>query len=123
MVDNHIVVDSSYQNPGQWAALWAQVGRHSLNVTCASRSASAFDSDISPSRPGVVQLVDCRHACMAATVVRCVTCSPRAQLLKDMIADPAVKNRVMIDVMNEPGERCAHACLPAAASRSLSAGI
>ncbi len=47
----------------------------------------------------------------------------RAQLLKDMIADPAVKNRVMIDVMNEPGERCVHACLPAAPSCSLSAGI
>ena len=34
----------------------------------------------------------------------------RAQLLKDMVADPAVKNRVMIDVMNEPGERLACAC-------------
>ncbi|KAK9822485.1 hypothetical protein WJX81_001062 [Elliptochloris bilobata] len=28
-----------------------------------------------------------------------------AQLLKDMIADPAVKNRVMIDIMNEPDAR------------------
>lgn len=28
-----------------------------------------------------------------------------AQLLTDMIADPVVKNRVMIDVMNEPDAR------------------
>ena len=34
-----------------------------------------------------------------------------AQLLKDLNADPVVKNRIMIDIMNEPEARqlrCGH---------------
>lgn len=39
VVDNHIVVDSSYQNPGQWAALWAQARPSLLERAIRARHA------------------------------------------------------------------------------------
>jgi hypothetical protein len=52
-------------------------------------------------RPHVLPCARVAHMQRAA-----LTGSARApQLLSDMIADPAVKNRVMIDVMNEPDAR------------------
>lgn len=43
------------------------------------------------------------------TSIACVDCTDAfamyAQLLKDLNADPVVKNRIMIDIMNEPEAR------------------
>ena len=33
-IDNHVVYDTSYQNPTQWAAIWAQVTIPTQASTC-----------------------------------------------------------------------------------------
>lgn len=129
-IDNHVVYDTSYQNPTQWGAMWAQVrlAPTCLPVSCAERAHSCASSHFwlscacsqgreqSPPmrycndgwekgmallRWAVLYLpqksVTCLHSIDATA-----TC---AQLLKDLNADPVVKNRIMIDIMNEPDAR------------------
>ena len=111
VIDNHLSNDNTaLANPAQWAALWAQVP--------APLSSSACRWHPRPGHPCKCQIATqvCMiplrkgHCCALSKLTTGEASTSNSehvlvQLLTDIIADAPSRNRVMIDILNEPDAR------------------
>ena len=83
IVDNHITYDSTYQNPAQWAALWAQVRprpAHSSAGLCTMLV--HFTRMLLSNQQVQLYLIKCiRICCNALDDLLCLYCSLASCLL------------------------------------------